>query len=81
MLDKWPDPNDTDIFWSCFQYDANMLLALSLDFMVRLGIEYEDFQTAREQIRLQRFTGCTGFMTFSKTTNDRDLSNHAINNV
>lgn len=54
-----------DDFWSCFYYDNIILIGRGLDFMINFGVEFEDWQQYRKYSYGIRFTGCSGFLSFS----------------
>jgi hypothetical protein len=49
-------------------------LGYALDLSLRRGFDYETPSELNSIIRGVRFTGCTGFATFDKTSNDRSYS-------
>jgi hypothetical protein len=65
-------------FLSCFQYDGMLLLGNSLDLAVRRGFDFEVPRTFNDMIRLSRFTGCSGAVSFDKSSNNRSFSGFDI---
>ena len=64
--------------FSCIQYDSLWNLAYALDLAVTRGFDYEDPVTLNDILRNTRFTGCTGNVSFDKSSNDRTYSGFAI---
>lgn len=48
-------------------------LAYSFDAMLTRGTDYEIPSELNKEIRTQRFTGCSGYLSFERDTNDRNF--------
>jgi hypothetical protein len=57
--------------YQCFSYDLATLAVLSLDFMVKRGLDFYDWEQTIFAARAMRFTGCTGRIHFSEDDNNR----------
>ena len=77
MIDLVGDANT----WGAFLYDGVLAGALTIDWMLAQGLEFEDQPTYRYGFRLTRVTGATGQITYQKDTNDRDVGAYDINNL
>ena len=67
--------------WACFLYDATYAPALTINWMLDIGMEYEDQPTFRHGFTNTRVTGCTGQISYIQNTNDRDVGSYNINNL
>ena len=67
------------VTYSCIQYDSLYHLAYALDFAVIRGVDFEDPVTLNYHLRITRYTGCTGAISFEKSTNNRSFSGFGIN--
>ena len=67
--------------WGCFLYDGVLAGGMTIDWMLAQGLEFESQPTYRYGFQLTRVTGCTGQITYQKTTNDRDVGAFDINNL
>jgi hypothetical protein len=54
------------------------LIGYSLDLAVRRGMDYEDPARLNAVIRLSRFTGCTGAISFDSGSNNRSFTGFDI---
>ena len=48
-----------------------MAIGVNLDFMMNLGLDFEDPYQFRHHFFEIRFTGCTGAVSFTEGSNDR----------
>jgi hypothetical protein len=55
-----------------------VLLGNSLDLAVRRGSDFEVPKTFNKMVRLSRFTGCSGAVSFEQGSNNRSFSGFDI---
>jgi hypothetical protein len=61
-----------NIFWNdCFVYDTMAVAVTAVDFMLRRGLNFYDWQETIQAVRSVRLLGCSGAITFSKDHNYR----------
>ncbi|CAG9316739.1 unnamed protein product [Blepharisma stoltei] len=59
--------------FGCCYYDSTLIAANALDFMINRGLDYSDPYKLMATLRNTKFIGCTGPVSISKGTNDRNF--------
>jgi hypothetical protein len=62
------------IMLSCMHHDGMLWLAYTLDLSLQRGFDYEKPEVLNNSLRGAKFTGCSGFLFFDKTSNDRGFN-------
>jgi hypothetical protein len=58
---------------ACNSYDAMQTIGHAFTKALTSGLSYDNPDTFNKVIRESRFTGCSGFVSFDKRTNDRNI--------
>ena len=64
----------------CLAFDQAMLVVQTVKSMVNLGVDYENPYTLNKYIRQAKFTGCSGYVSFTSASNDRSTAPTSIYN-
>ncbi|CAG9322183.1 unnamed protein product [Blepharisma stoltei] len=63
--------NSVDPVYKCFAYDSMMTVLNAIKFSIAKGDNINTPSVINKSMRLQRFTGCSGTVTFANGSNDR----------
>ncbi|CAG9309823.1 unnamed protein product [Blepharisma stoltei] len=63
--------NDTN--YGCFAFDAAMLLLYGIEFTIKHGQDLKNSEILNENLRKQKFTGCSGTVSIEQGSNQRSL--------
>jgi hypothetical protein len=61
-------------------YDAAHVISRATSLLLQLGKDFEETEKLRDAMIETRFTGCSGPISFSKDSNNRDMATFDINN-